>query len=41
MGFYKSMRTDSAMATDKKNNSHAGKRALLAIVALVVIALDI
>ena len=29
------------MATDKKNNSHAGKRALLAIVALVVIALDI
>ena len=29
------------MATDKKNDSHAGKRALLAIVALVVIALDI
>ena len=29
------------MATDKSNDSHAGKRALLAIVALVVIALDI
>ena len=29
------------MATDKKNDSHAGKRALLAIVVLVVIALDI
>lgn len=41
MGFYKSMRTDSTMATDKKNDSHAGKRALLAIIVLVVIALDI
>lgn len=29
------------MATDKKNDSHAGRRALLAIVVLVVIALDI
>ena len=28
------------MATDKKNDSHAGRRALLAIVVLVVIALD-
>ena len=41
MGFYKSMRTDSAMATDKKNNPSARKRALLAIVAIVIIVLDI
>lgn len=39
--FNRLTRTDSTMATDKKNDSHAGKRALLAIVALVVIALDI
>lgn len=41
MGFYKSMRTDSGMATDKKNNPSARKRALLVIVAIVIIALDI
>ena len=41
MDFHKSMRTDSAMATDKKNNPSARKRALLAIVAIVIIALDI
>lgn len=39
--FNRLTRTDSAMATDKKNDSHAGRRALLAIVVLVVIALDI
>lgn len=41
MGFHKSMRTDSAMAIDKKNNPSARKRALLVIVAIVIIALDI
>ena len=41
MGFHKSIRTDSAMAIDKKNNPSARKRALLVIVAIVIIALDI